>query len=173
MNELSVYEIASAFPDEILELAPRAINRINRTLKPYRSFFEQLERQPYDRWTKDFITEVVRVCYMPKAELKHLGRLRKMIKIVKNKANGLLNGVRPDEIARAKEVRIESFLEGKRKGKKFWSKCPFHNEKTPSFVVNADNTGHCFSCNWHGDSIAFIMKLQNVRFLEAVRFLNA
>jgi DNA primase len=47
--------------------------------------------------------------------------------------------------------------------------CPFHQEKTPSFTVNA-HTGawHCFGCDSHGDVIDFLMKQDALTFIEAV-----
>ena len=54
-------------------------------------------------------------------------------------------------------------------GKNFKACCPFHTEKTPSFIVYADqNRYHCFGCQAHGDFIDLIMKLDNVSFKEAV-----
>ena len=50
--------------------------------------------------------------------------------------------------------------------------CPFHNEKTPSFVVSpAKNLYNCFGCHEGGGVINFIMKLRNMEFLEAVEYL--
>lgn len=50
--------------------------------------------------------------------------------------------------------------------------CPFHNEKTPSFHVNADRQYfHCFGCNAGGDVITFVMKMQNMSFSDAVAYL--
>ena len=46
--------------------------------------------------------------------------------------------------------------------------CPFHGEKTPSFVVYRDHF-HCFGCGEHGDGIAFVQKQESVDFAEAVR----
>lgn len=47
--------------------------------------------------------------------------------------------------------------------------CPFHQEKTPSFTVNANNqVFHCFGCGAHGDVISFIMKLKGISFREAL-----
>jgi hypothetical protein len=54
-------------------------------------------------------------------------------------------------------------------GKNFKGLCPFHTEKTPSFMVYADqNRYHCYGCQAHGDFIDLIMKLDNVGFREAV-----
>ncbi len=48
--------------------------------------------------------------------------------------------------------------------------CPFHNEKTPSFVINP-NKGfyHCFGCGESGDAIKFVMKMEGATFFEAAR----
>ncbi|NLF23645.1 MAG: DNA primase, partial [Lentisphaerae bacterium] len=53
---------------------------------------------------------------------------------------------------------IGSRLTLKRAGSVFKACCPFHKEKTPSFVVNpARRTYHCFGCGAHGDVFKFLM----------------
>ena len=60
----------------------------------------------------------------------------------------------------------------KKRGKEFIGLSPFKTEKTPSFTVN-DEKGfyHCFSTSEHGNIFDFIMKTQNLRFGEAVKYL--
>ncbi|MCY4144547.1 MAG: DNA primase [Gammaproteobacteria bacterium] len=56
-----------------------------------------------------------------------------------------------------------------RAGKSYKGKCPFHQEKTPSFHVYPDEgTYHCFGCNAHGSMIDFVMNTRNMTFPEAV-----
>jgi DNA primase len=50
-----------------------------------------------------------------------------------------------------------------------WACCPFHNENSPSFhAMDAKGTYHCFGCGVHGNSIDFVMAIENVPFPEAV-----
>ena len=56
-----------------------------------------------------------------------------------------------------------------RRGREQAGLCPFHNEKTPSFYVVEDKGFfHCFGCGAHGDAIGFIMRADNLDFIEAV-----
>ena len=48
--------------------------------------------------------------------------------------------------------------------------CPFHSEKTPSFVVFPENNSyHCFGCGAHGDIFTYVMRSENLEFVEALR----
>lgn len=58
------------------------------------------------------------------------------------------------------------------KGRSFWGRCPFHNEKTPSFTVNpSDQVYHCFGCGVGGDVIKFIQEIESVDFMGAINIL--
>ena len=60
----------------------------------------------------------------------------------------------------------------KKRGKEFIGLSPFKNEKTPSFTVNDEKQFyHCFATAEHGNIFDFVMKTQNLRFGEAVKFL--
>ncbi len=65
---------------------------------------------------------------------------------------------------------INSYFPLKRAGTSFKANCPFHNEKTPSFTVNpARQSFKCFGCGEGGDAITFVMKYENLPFIDAVR----
>ena len=57
-------------------------------------------------------------------------------------------------------------------GRNFKAPCPFHQEKTPSFVVNPDKQiFHCFGCGGGGNVVTFVMKQERMEFPEALKFL--
>ncbi|HRK97901.1 MAG TPA: DNA primase [Alphaproteobacteria bacterium] len=57
-------------------------------------------------------------------------------------------------------------------GREFKGCCPFHREKTPSFQVNDEKQFfHCFGCGAHGDAVGFVMRHDNLSFIEAVEAL--
>src|ERR1700736_1034019 len=56
-----------------------------------------------------------------------------------------------------------------RRGRELAGLCPFHHEKTPSFYVVEDKGFfHCFGCGAHGDAIGFVMRSDNLDFIEAI-----
>ena len=68
---------------------------------------------------------------------------------------------------------ISSYVPLKKAGRTYKALCPFHTEKTPSFVVFPDTqTWHCFgACGTGGDVFAFVMRRENMEFGEALRLL--
>jgi len=69
---------------------------------------------------------------------------------------------------------IGRYVELKKAGRNWKGLCPFHDEKTPSFNVNADKgIFHCFGCQTGGDAIGFLMKHEGLTFPEAARQLAA
>lgn len=69
---------------------------------------------------------------------------------------------------------VRSYVPLKRAGRTAKALCPFHSEKTPSFVVYPENQSfYCFGCGKGGDVIRFVMEAEHLDYPEAVRFLAA
>ncbi|WP_038032950.1 DNA primase [Thermonema rossianum] len=65
---------------------------------------------------------------------------------------------------------IQDYLSLKKKGKDYVALCPFHHEKTPSFTVSpAKQIYKCFGCGKGGDAISFVMEIEGLSFVEAVK----
>lgn len=75
---------------------------------------------------------------------------------------------RVDEIENARNIPIQLLI-GEKVGRTVKVRCPFHNERTPSCVIYADNSYHCFGCSAHGkNAIDFVMAL-GYSFSDAVK----
>ena len=64
---------------------------------------------------------------------------------------------------------VGSFVELRKAGANYKANCPFHGEKTPSFVVSpSKQIYHCFGCGVGGDSIKFLMELEKLSYPESI-----
>ncbi|HOA14983.1 MAG TPA: DNA primase [Bacillota bacterium] len=89
-------------------------------------------------------------------------------------------GAVPDEII--EKIRqqtdivglISEYITLKQNGSRFVGLCPFHNEKTPSFSVSKDKQlYYCFGCHASGNVFSFVMNMDGMTFIEAVRRLGS
>ncbi len=68
----------------------------------------------------------------------------------------------------------QGYVQLRRSGRTYSGLCPFHSEKTPSFVVYPETQSfYCFGCGAGGDVITFIKKINNIDYIEAVKLLAA
>ena len=69
---------------------------------------------------------------------------------------------------------VSTYISLKKSGHNFSACCPFHNEKTPSFTVNANKQFYyCFGCGAHGNAVNFLMDHAQLEFVEAIEELAA
>lgn len=67
---------------------------------------------------------------------------------------------------------VSDFVSLKRRGANYVGLCPFHNDRSPSFYVSkAKGLCKCFSCGEGGSAVSFLMKLEQMSFYEALRYL--
>ncbi|MBU1626618.1 DNA primase [bacterium] len=79
-----------------------------------------------------------------------------------------------EEVRYASDIHdvVAEYVMLKKKGINYFGLCPFHSEKTPSFSINTEKQiFHCFGCGAGGGVINFIMKIENLSFPEAIKFL--
>jgi len=79
-----------------------------------------------------------------------------------------------DEVLRRCDLPeiASSYMQLRRNGTDFVGLCPFHREKTPSFHISADKQlFYCFGCGSGGNLIDFIKKIENLDFVDTIRFL--
>ncbi len=69
---------------------------------------------------------------------------------------------------------VSEYVALKKRGKNYLGSCPFHSEKDPSFTVSPEKQiFHCFGCGEGGNAFAFLMKIENIGFIEAVEELGS
>ena len=79
-----------------------------------------------------------------------------------------------EEVGRRNDITdvVASYVQLRHRGRTHTGLCPFHSEKTPSFVVYPETQSfYCFGCGAGGDVITFIKKINNLDYVEAVKYL--
>lgn len=79
-----------------------------------------------------------------------------------------------DEVVRRNDITevVSSYVQLRHRGRTHTGLCPFHSEKTPSFVVYPETQSfYCFGCGAGGDVITFVRKINNLDYVEAVKML--
>ena len=79
-----------------------------------------------------------------------------------------------DEVVRRSDITevVSSYVQLRNRGRTHTGLCPFHSEKTPSFVVYPETQSfYCFGCGAGGDVITFVRKINNLDYVEAVKML--
>jgi len=95
--------------------------------------------------------------------LKNWGKKVNMEKTLDNTIDRLLSKIDIVDV-------ISSYLPLKQAGRNLKTNCPFHNEKTPSFVVSPEKQiFHCFGCHVGGNAISFVSKHEAISFYEALK----
>jgi len=90
------------------------------------------------------------------------------------KGKGLISKGQIESVLQA--TSLEGLISGytglKKSGPNLLGLCPFHSEKSPSFVVSpSKGTYHCFGCGVHGNAIGFVIDIEHFSFIDAVEFL--
>lgn len=77
------------------------------------------------------------------------------------------NKLTNEDLQRIRNVRIHNILSVNDNGRNISIRCPFHSERTPSFVLYADNSYHCFGCKANGQGAIDFCVALGYTFVEA------
>lgn len=177
------HEVWSPSPSELLEIFPEAVDTIKTLNRGYQDDLNNLDlrfkpildniRDKYSGILQETHIQLQEYIYgEEETKLKdNIKRTSHLLRVDEWKRKPVVKGEITDaEIAVAKEVSTKD-ISGLRFSRQGFAQCPYHNEKTASFKVYPDNRFHCFGCGADGDVIDFVMKQQNIPFLDAVKFL--
>lgn len=142
------------------------------TKKRIREELKKLTDECYEILNRNKESEFAAICNQPR--LEELNRRIKAYKYRLRPVNTAKDDIRPDDIRLAKDRPIQNFYTGRLRsaGKNLTGLCPFHQEKSPSFTLYQNNTRfHCFGCQATGDTIDFVMKINNLKLPEAVKLI--
>jgi len=185
------WECSQSLPkgNELMQIFPEAIRIVPEKLKEWQEEKERvssvamtkliiIKESSVDEFSKWFYVRIV--VHLEGRELavitRHINHLKFLLPENENKSCDRREFEVMLEKARAHPIInfAENFgMRLRPAGKRFVSLCPFHNEKTPSFMVYPEtNSFHCFGCGEHGDQINLVMKLHGIDFISAVKLLN-
>lgn len=166
--------LAEVIPEKLAELTAYADELSSIRKKNLLGIKKLKNITPFTRWFLNFWVEASFSEYaVVQKWLAYWLRLNKMLKPEKVVLPKERKGVTDEEILIAKEFPLEQLYQGvlRKNGNHLTGLCPFHEEKTPSFVIYEDqNRFHCFgACNQGGDAIDFVMRRDNCDMNEAVK----
>lgn len=176
-KKLSDFEAIKIFP-EFKESLPQKIEEFEEEYKIVKAKLKE-QLSCVDRIQDDVLQNLARKWVELSEDTKRATFLKDKIRLFKyfiNADNKTVNDTHLSEsdIMSAKETPLTGLVErqisirsvgnGRYKGK-----CPFHNEKNPSFTIFENNKFKCFGCQKTGDSIDYVMLTQGLNFPQAVR----
>lgn len=169
---LSIHELLIIFPEAkqiIIRTSKQKIKQLKEQLKNIR----QVQWALVDNRTKDPVNKELFQLWIDDEEqqrkdiFKQIKRIIFTIQRIKNPEVIPTGKITEADIAHAKEVPLENFLQINQAG---FAHCPFHQDKTPSLkIYKKQNRWFCFSCNSGCDIIDLIMRQDNCDFLTAVK----
>lgn len=168
MKPITAWQVANAFPDCKKDVE-RNIRIVKKRLKPFLNEVDNARQKFIDDHERGIVIEMLKI--QAPEDFKLYQNLLKIKDFMKNAEYGQTMA----DVENANQVPIESLyvFDNKRKrGRNIYASCPFHNDKTPSFVIfGYSNRFYCFGCHACGDSIEFVRKAHGKTFREAVNWL--
>ena len=172
----SFYQLLETFPEARPAIKRKLVEEIRqceRDLQEARLLYNQYtytiipQRHEKDKWFS-FVCRDVFVEELTKGREQKIKRnCFYLSALTPNASPHMHRGITPQDIGRAKDVPLDTFLTINRNG---FAGCPFHEDKTPSLkVYRRQNRWYCFSCNSGTDIIDLVMKQDECDFITAVK----
>ena len=159
--------------DDMNEIVTATQKRLDLRIHVLKNLFKKTMRSeniPLTRWGEywDFYDFVFNGSINQKLaeQIEERNRIANAISLLDIDSKDLVS------IQLAKEYPVDKLLKTKTLGSKKWARCPFHEDKHPSLMIDSENYLHCFSCGFHGDTIELVRKLNGLSFWDAVRRLS-
>ena len=146
-----------------LEYLEPKLEELDKRIKFIYDYYKDATKRDVPHWLK---SSIVSAEGLRKLEHERKGTSIK-IHFIKHKDKIAKGWVTPEQIAKAENYPFEELV-GTKNSK---IPCPFHSDKLPSFYIK-NNWGYCFGCNWSGNTIKFLMKKEEIGFVEAVKRLQ-
>jgi hypothetical protein len=162
-------EISQIFTQKIGELRMEA-QALRRSLSRQLKLITQSSVDEFSKWfVREWLkaTDAAQIVRL-ESKATHFKRVLSIFSIGPSNWDGAVEHARGVPILEV--IGLECNL--RRSGHNYMSKCPFHDERTPSFYVYPEkNNFHCFGCGAHGDVISYVMQLNHLGFKDAVKML--
>lgn len=179
-NRLTTYQIVEAFGENIETIYREKYLEIIDELMPVYDHRDRIFNGPYSdevknlaiSFTETLLTDRQKMLFKSIEHMRKVKKMRRFYGIGGRRSKEVGMAILPLEEAR--QIPFESihqFEKIKRNRGGFVALCPFHVERTASFTVKA-NRYKCFGCGKYGDTIQFIMDLNGMTFVDAVKFLG-
>lgn len=173
IKRYNILELEEIFP-EIKEVIKRNIEENIIKLKVcWENIKSSVEHYLKEPKIKPFALAIIEDIY---SDIRNLERILKRLdyqyNVLERKVDskeidveGLKNSLDLKEIVERYGIKLQ------KKGHNYFTRCPFHNEKTPSFCVS-DRFFYCFGCQKSGDIFTFVQEIENCSFKEALNRLK-
>lgn len=174
---LSAFQLAQAFPKE-QQLAKNRLRQLRKNLDIYKIKIGNIMKDNIPDDDKFVSIAFLKAFMKCDKDFKEAEMLYKYLKLCPT--TPVINKepvkTEPLKVEQAKQFLLQELFDlqkPRETSSTITCCCPFHYERTPSFVIyKKSNKFHCFSCGEGGDSIHFMMKLYNIDFKSAVRRLS-
>lgn len=172
-STLTKHQILTAFADQIEDgTASTALKNMKRKLPKLSKAFADIEKDPrLDDFGREFYKQVTVIMLTTNTQntMQQYDKLKSIIQMhrAKKHTNTPIDKDKALNVDLIDILAMDNITVTRNK-----ACCPFHHEKTPSFVIFPNNKYFCFGCHAKGDSINYIMQSRNLNFLESVKYLN-